>query len=178
MAFALAIASCSPVKVITDQDTSIDFSTLKTYNFLGWQDNSDQILSDFDKKRIHDAFKKEFDARGMELVGSDGDMAVSLYIVVDQKTSITAYTDYYTNRYDRYHLYNRGWGQGTATTTFSEDSYMEGTMVVDVFDGKTKDQIWQGVATGTLIEDPAKREKSIPKRIEALMKKYPVSKTE
>jgi hypothetical protein len=175
---AMVMASCSPVKVVTDQDKSVDFSAYKTYNFLGWQDNSDQILSDFDKKRIHDAFKKEFDARGMELVESDGDMAVSLFIVVDQKTSTTAYTDYYVHRYGGYHRYNRGWGQGYATTTFTEEDYLEGTLILDVFDGETKDQVWQGVATGTITEDPQKREKAIPKKIAALMKKYPVPKAD
>ena len=175
---AMSFVSCSPVKVVTDQDKSVDFSAYKTYHFLGWQNNSDEILSDFDKKRIHESFRQEFDARGMELVESDGDMAVSLFIVVDQKTSTTAYTDYYTNRYGGFHPYRRGWNRGYATTTFSQNDYMAGTLVLDVFDGKTKDQVWQGVASGTVTEDPQKREQAIPKKISALMKKYPVPKAE
>ena len=55
---------------------------------------------------------------------------------------------------------------------------MAGTLVLDVFDGKTKDQVWQGVASGTVTEDPQKREQAIPKKISALMKKYPVPKAE
>lgn len=171
---AFIIVSCSPVKVVTDQDKSVDFTTYKTYSFLGWQDDSDQILNEFDKKRIHESFKKEFTARGMELVEKEGDMAVSLFIVVDQKSSTTAYTNYYTHRYGGYHRYNRGWGQGYATTTFSEEDYLEGTLVLDVFDGTSKDQIWQGVAKATVQENPKKRDKAIPKKIEALMKKFPV----
>jgi len=179
LAMVLIVASCSPVKVVTDQDRSVDFSAYKTYHFLGWQDDSDQILRDLDKKRIHDAFKGEFAARGMELVESDGDLAVSLFIVVDQKTSTRAYTDYYADHYRYYTRYPRGWGRGyTAVTTYSEEDYLEGTLVLDVFDGKTKDQVWQGVASGTVTEDPGKREKAIPKKIAALMKKFPVAKAE
>jgi hypothetical protein len=163
--------------VLTNQDKTIDFSAFKTYNFLGWQDDSDRILSDIDKKRIHESFKNEFDARGLKLVGSDGDIAVSLFIVVDSKTSTTAYTNYYTGRYGGYYRYNRGWGQGFATTTYTQNDYLEGTLVLDVFDGTTKDQIWQGVATGTVTENLQKREKSIPKKVGALMKKFPISKT-
>ncbi len=88
-----AIVSCSPVKVVTDMDKSVDFSVYKTYSFLGWQDESDKLINDFDKKRVRDAF-----------------------------------------------------------------------------DGTSKDQIWQGIATATIVEDPAKREKSIPTKISALYK--------
>jgi hypothetical protein len=171
--FILAI-SCSSVKVVSDMDKSVDFSVYKTYNFLGWQDGSDKILNEFDKQRIHDAFIKEFESRGMKLVSENGDMAVSLFIVIDQKTSTTAYTNYYGGRYGGYHRYNMGWGIGYASTTYSENDYLEGTLVMDVFDGKSKDQIWQGVAKSTVTENPDKREKSIPKKVEALMKKFPV----
>jgi hypothetical protein len=175
---AVAFTSCSPVKVITDQDKSADFSSYKTYHFLGWQDDSDKIINDLDKKRIHDSFKKEFEARGMKLVESDGDMAVSLFIVVDEKTSTTAHTDYYSTRYRAYHPYRRGWNQGYATTTYTQNDYMEGTIVLDVFDGQSKDQIWQGVARSTINENPGSREKAIPKKIASLMKKFPVPKTD
>jgi len=47
---------------------------------------------------------------------------------------------------------------------------------MDVFDGETMELIWQGVATGTVKEKPEKREKSIPKTIAKLMKKFPIAK--
>ena len=168
------VTSCSSVKVVTDMDQSVDFSKYKTYTFLGWQDDSDQILSRFDKERFHTAFKNEFDARGMEFVAENGDIDVALFIVVDQKTSTTAYTNYYGGGYGRYGRYGGGWGMGHATTTYSENDYLKGTLVVDVFDGTTEKQVWQGVATATVTENPEKRETSIPKKVGALMKKYPV----
>jgi hypothetical protein len=174
--FVVAV-SCSTVKVVTDQDKNTDFSAYKTYNFLGWQDNSDQILNDFDKQRIHDAFKKEFDARGIKLVKENGDMAVSLFLVIDQKTSTTAYTNYYSGGYGGYHRFRGGWGYGYATTTYSENDYLEGTLVMDVFDGKSKNQVWQGVAKSTVDDNPNTRDKSIPKKVAALMKKFPVQPT-
>ncbi len=48
---------------------------------------------------------------------------------------------------------------------------------MDVFDVNTKKLIWQGVATGTVNEKPEKREKSIPKAVGKLMKKFPISKS-
>ena len=82
-------------KVTYDMDKNADFTKYKTYIFLGWQDDSDKILNDFDKKRLQDSFKAEFDKRDLTLVENGGDMAVSLYIVINQKTSTTAYSNYY-----------------------------------------------------------------------------------
>jgi Domain of unknown function (DUF4136) len=169
-----AITSCSAVKVVTDVDKTVDFSAYKTYSFLGWQDDSDRLLSDFDKKRVRDAFKSEFEAKGMSFVEEKGDMDITLFFVIDQKTSTTAYTDYYGGGYGRYNRYRGGWGYGSATTTYSESDYLEGTLVMDVFDGTSENQIWQGIATATITENPAKREKTIPAKIGALMNKFPV----
>ncbi len=99
-------------------------------------------------------------------------------MVVDQKPSTAAYTDYYGSRYRGYGRYRGGWGYGYAETTYTETDYLQGTLVLDVFDGKSKDQIWQGVVTSTVSENPQKREKSIPKKITALMKKFPIATVE
>ena len=171
---AAALTSCSTVTVVTDMDKSVDFATYKTYSFLGWQQNSDQLLSDFDKKRLHDAFIKEFEARGMTLVKENGDMDITLFIVINQKTTTTAYTDYYGGAYSGYRRYGYGWGAGYSSTTYREDDYLEGTLVMDAFDAGTKNQIWQGVAKSTVDENPEKREQSIPKKVAALMKEFPV----
>lgn len=175
---ALSFVSCSSIKVVTDVDKTVDFSSYKTFSFLGWQDDSDKILNDMDKKRLHEAFKKEFDARGMQYLEENGDIDISLFIVVDQKTSTTAYTNYYGSHYGRYGRYRGGWGYGHAQTTYTETDYLQGTLVLDVFDGKSKDQIWQGVATSTISENPQKREKTVPKKTAALMKRFPIKPIE
>ena len=52
---------------------------------------------------------------------------------------------------------------------------LDGTLVVDLFDGESKEQIWQSVATKTVSEKPEKREKSIPKGVKKTMKKFPIA---
>ena len=171
---AILISGCSSVTVISDMDKSVDFSQYKTYSFLGWQKDSDQLMNEFDKKRLHDAFGAELSQRGLEYVESGGDMAISLFLVISKETSVTAYTNYYgMGGYGRYNRYGYGWG-GTSRTTYSENDYLKGTLVMDVFDEKSGDQVWQGIATGTVTEQPEKREKSIPKSVGALMAKFPI----
>ena len=175
----IIIAKFSFAQVTSDYDKNVDFSKIKTYSFAGWQKDSDKQLTDFDKKRILEAFKSEFDNRGMTLTNSGADATVALYVVLDKKTSTTAYTDYmgglgYGPRW--------GWGMGvgmggTATTTYHQDDYTQGTLVIDMYDSDTKKLIWQGVLTTVVKEKPQKREKSIPKKISKLMSKYPVAKS-
>jgi hypothetical protein len=165
-----------PQKVTTDMDKTADFSKYKSFQFLGWQQNSDSIINDLDKERLRKAFKSEFDARKLEKKDSGADMAISLYIVVNQETSVSAYTDYHGTSGYGYRRAGWGWGSGYSTTTYNEYDYLKGTLVMDVYDTNTKEMIWQGVATGTIQEKPEKRDKSIPKTVSKLMKKFPIQK--
>ena len=159
-------------QVTADFDKSVDFSQYKTYSFLGWQKDSDTLLNDFDKKRLQDAFKAEFDARNLKFVQSGGDMSVSLFIFVDQKTDLTAYTDYSGGM--GYGRAGWGYGGGSATTTVSEDDYQVGTLIMDCYDAKASKLIFQGKNIKTIQEKSSKREKTIPKAVTKLMSKFPV----
>ena len=172
---AIFLSSCASVKVTTDQAKDTDFSPYNTFSFLGWQNDSDKIMNDMDKKRMHDAFKAEFAKRDLQMVSEGADMTISLYLVVSIETSTAAYTNYYGGYGGRYGRYGGGWGGGYASTTYTESDYLKGTMVMDVFDEKSGQQIWQGIATGTINEKPEKREKSIPYAVSSLMKKFPIA---
>lgn len=178
----IILSSCSSLKVTSDVDSSVDFSQYKTFEYYGWAEESDQVMNDFDKKRIETAFGNEFSKRDMEYVEKGGDLIVTLFIVVKEKTEKTANTTHmggYGGYYGRYYGYGPGWGWGGAgmghsTTTISEYDYKEGTLVVDVFDAKEKKLVWEGIAKNTISEDPQARERNIPKAVAALMKNFPV----
>lgn len=174
----LFLNSYSFSQVKADYDKAVDFKEYKTYVFKGWEKDSDQQLNDFDKERIVNALTSEFTSRGMSQVESDADVAITLYIVLNKKTSTTAYTNFnggmgYGGRWGW--GYGRGgMGMGSATTTYDESDYNEGTFVVDMYDADSKKLVWQGVITSVVKEKPEQREKSIPKKMKKLMKKYPI----
>ncbi|MGB5461680.1 MAG: DUF4136 domain-containing protein [Eudoraea sp.] len=181
--FLVALLTTTQIyaQVTSDYDKTVDFTKFKTIKFLGWQDNSDQLINDLDKQRILDSFGKEFEMRNLTFVEQGGELAVTLYLVIDQKTSTTAYTNYtggmgYGGRWGYgYGMgYGAGMGMGSATTSYSESDYQVGTFVVSVYDGESKKLIWQGISSKTINENPKKREKTIPKGVKKLMKKYPV----
>ncbi|GJM30516.1 MAG: hypothetical protein DHS20C17_31510 [Cyclobacteriaceae bacterium] len=171
------LVSCSSTKITSDYDKETDFSQYKDFHYLGWAKQSDQILNDLDKTRIEKAFTNEFAKRGVKFVDkSEADATVSLFVVVDERTSTTAYSDYYGGMgYGYGYGYPRwGWGGGMSTTRYQENHYLVGTLVVDVFDAGSKKLIWQGVASGTINENTKNREERINRLARAIMVNYPV----
>ncbi|MCG8308580.1 MAG: DUF4136 domain-containing protein [Cytophagales bacterium] len=172
------LGACSSITVTSDYDKEVDFTKYKTFEYYGWTEESDKILNRFDKERIEQAFGAEFAKRGLKYVDDGGDMVVSLFIVVDKKTSTTAYTNHYNmGGYG----YGPGWGwyggyggMGTSTTTYSEQDYLVGTLVVDVFDKAGKKLIWQSVGQKTVDDNPNTRDKNTAKVAAAIMKPFPI----
>ncbi len=183
LSFVVLVSACSSVKVTTDYDKSVDFSKFKTFEYFGWAQESDKILNRFDKERIEKAFGEEFKKRGLQYVESNGDLIVTLYIVVEQKTQTTAHT---TNTgmgygYGGYYGYgpSYGWGpsmgMGSSNTTYSDYDYVVGTLVIDVYDAKAKQLVWESVGTKTVDDNPNTRDENIPRAVAAIMKPYPVA---
>lgn len=175
----LTISGCSGLKVIADQDPTVDFTQFKTYEYYGWAEESDKILNRFDKERIEKAFGEEFKKRGMSYVESGGDVIVTLFIVTEQKTRTTATTTGVGGTYGGYGGYygygpGYGWGGGMSTTTYNDYDYTVGTLVVDMFDAKAKQLIWEASGSGTIKEETKGREERINRAVQQIMAKYPV----
>lgn len=181
----IVLSSCgSSIKVSSQHDKNVDFTQYKTYSYLGWSNNSDQLMNDFDKRRVEAAFAHEFEIRGMKYVAAGGDIEISLFLVTEQKTATTAYTNHYGvggpvgygyGGYGGYYYGSAwGWGGGYSSTTYQEYDYTVGTLVCDVFDGKEKKLIWQSVGSGTVDDDSSSRDKGIPKAVAKIMSLYPV----
>ena len=177
---AFVLGGCSSIKVVSDVDSSADFTQYKTFEYYGWLEDSDKLLNDLDKRRFEAAFGDEFKARGLELVEEGGDLVVALFIVTQQKTQTTAHTSSmgggYGGGYGGYYGHGPGWGWGGghSTTTYSEYDYTEGTLVCDVFDKANEKLVWEGIGTGTVDNDPGTRDEGIPKAVNKIMAVFPI----
>jgi hypothetical protein len=60
---------------------------------------------------------------------------------------------------------------GTSTTTV--DEYTVGTLVVDIFDAKSKQLVYRGTATDELSNKPEKNAKKLAKASDKLFKDFP-----
>ena len=174
---AIGFSGCSSLKVYYDYDKSVDFSQYDTFGFYGWTKDSDKIISSLDRERIEDAVAYELKRRGLEYVESGGDLVVSLFITIDDKTGVTYDTDYYGGfYYGGYYRYGPGWGWGPGYTTTRayEYEYHVGTLVVDVFDKDSEKLIWEGIAQKTVDENPQSRERNINKAVAQVMWNFPL----
>ena len=60
---------------------------------------------------------------------------------------------------------------GESTTT--SDTYTVGTLVVDLFDAKTKNLVWRGVSSGMLSDKSDKNIKSLNRGVQKLFQHFP-----
>jgi len=174
------LSSCSSFKVVSDIDETEDFTQFKTFEYLGWAEDSDQILNRFDKERIESSFLEEAQKRGMNKVESGGDVIAALYVLGEKRTEQIAQTTTMGGmrgmggRRAR-GMRHPGWGWGAAhSTTIRENQYLEGTLAIELYDQADKKLIWQAVGKKRVAEDRQRRAAEIPKFISAIMEKYPV----
>jgi Domain of unknown function (DUF4136) len=175
----IQLSSCSSTKVISDKDSTEDFTQFKTFEYYGWTDSSDQILSRFDKERIEAAFADEGRKRGLTRNDSNGDVIVVLFVTGEIKTQTTAQTNTMgvggmSGRGRGMGSPGWGWGATQSHTVINETNYLVGTLMIEMYDKQDQKLIWQAIGTKTISENPKKRESGIPKKVAAIMREYPV----
>ena len=169
--FALAgilFTSCASVKVTSDFDKTVDFTSYKTYAFT--EEALDLGIGDLNQDRVIAAAEKELGAEGFTKSESP-DVLIDMNLVTKDVQTATAYSSggYYGSGY-RY-----GYGGGMSTTTINYDSYEEGTLFVDMIDATEKKLVWQGRGASTLDPDLSaeKRESNINYAFEKIFAQYP-----
>jgi hypothetical protein len=160
------MASAQQVK--TDYDRSANFALYKTYS---WEhvETKDPLNVD----RIKHAVNAVLAARGWTLVDSGADVAVlAMEITRDQQTLNTFY-DGFGGGWGWRRFGGGGFGEATTTT----DTYKVGTVVVDLFDTKTKQLIWRGAASDTLSDNSDKNIKNLNESVDKMFKHFPPGAT-
>jgi hypothetical protein len=164
----ISTQSFAQVKTSYDYDKIVDFGQLKTFKFT--EDAINYDIQELNRKRILDAIRDQLISKGMS-ESQDADILVNFYFNAHQEQRQTANTNYYGAG----GRYNYRWGAGFSSTTIDVESYIAGTIFIDLIDDESNSLIWQGRGTGTLQENisPEKREKRINKAIAKIFKKYP-----
>jgi hypothetical protein len=161
-------ASCSSVKVSSDFDKSAGFAAYKTYSFT--EEAKNLQLDDLNKNRILTAIESELGLKGFSKVESNPDVLIDVKLKGEQKQTATANT---SGGYG--YGYRYGWGGGFSTTTINYDTYVDGTLFVDMIDAKKSQLVWQGRGTRTIDPDAnqKKREDNINYAVKQIFKQYP-----
>ena len=156
--FVLTAASFA-LQVKTDYDHNANFGQYKTYSWEKVQ-TKDPLWVD----RIKSAVNEALAAKGWTQVESGGDVSVvAMEMTQNQQTLNTFYDGF-----------GGGWrwgGFGDATTT--TETYKVGSLVVDLFDAKTKNLIWRGSSSDTLSNNSDKNIKNLDKGVQKMFAHFP-----
>jgi hypothetical protein len=160
----LFAAKLSAQQVKTDYDRNANFPQYKTYS---WEQVKTKDALDVD--RIKTAVNAVLAAKGWTQVDSGGDVSiVAMEITRDQQTLNTFY-----NGFGGGWGWRRFGGGGFGETTTTTETYKVGTVVVDLFDTKTKQLIWRGASSDTLSNNSDKNIKNLDKGVQKMFKQFP-----
>jgi hypothetical protein len=166
MTMALLSGLASGQQVKTDYDRAANFTQYKTYS---WQHVKTRDPLDVD--RIKDSVNAALAAKGWTRVDSGGDASiVAVEMTRDQQTLNTFY-DGLGGGWGWRRFGGGGFGEATTTT----ETYKVGTVVLDLFDTKSKQLIWRGSASDTLSNNSDKNIKNLDKAIEKMFQHFPPS---
>jgi len=158
-----AIAVAQDVNI--DFDKAFDFSTVKTYAIkIGttWG-------NDLSQRRVLTEFDEAIASKGWKKVG-EGEANVQVILHGATQTKHSANT-FYTGMGGGYRY--GGMGMASAQTVVSE--YRVGTLVVDMFDAKTKNLVFRGTAEDEISDNPEKNAKKLEKASAKMFKEFPPS---
>jgi hypothetical protein len=165
------LVSCSSVSVTTDYDRTADFSKYKTFAFYELADKSG-ALSDLNKKRIVGYVKGQMITKGFQESSVNPDVLVNVTAILVNKQSVTANTNVYGyGGYYRPYRWGGGYG-GMATTSYDTYNYKDGSLIVDIIDGKSKELVWQGIGNKEIDKPDSDPDKVIAEAVAKIMNDF------
>ena len=159
---SLTYLSCSSVRVSSDYNSEINFSSYKTYAFSKKGIDKAQI-NELDKKRILKALEIELSSLGLRKNSIDPDVVVSIFTVANEEININNSYNYLGYSYGPWYDFN-----------YSNYSTTQGTLFIDIIDYKKNELVWQGIGKGYISEKSSKKEEQIKSFVNKILLQYPV----
>jgi hypothetical protein len=165
---ALTAGNALAQKVTTDFDRAVNFAQYKTFKWIKEPKASNPLM----RQRIIADVTAALKSKGFQLVTGDGDadLAIAAHAATkEQKTLDTFYSGF-----------GGGWRWGGrfGSATTMVNTYEVNTLIVDIFDAKTKEAIWRGTASKTLSSNPDKNAKNLNQGVEKMFRDFPPSNRE
>jgi Domain of unknown function (DUF4136) len=164
---AVAVLTLAPTaafaqKVSTDFDPVASFAKYKTYAWAEGTKSPNPLGED----RIHQAVETRMAAAGFTKAAGNPDVFIATHAVGQEEKEIITTGYGYGGGYYRYG------GMGGMTTS-SVNTYIKGTLVLDMYDASTKKLVWRGTGTDTVSDKAEKNAKKVDKALQKMFKEYP-----
>lgn len=154
-------AACSSISTTNDYDQGYDFSTLHNYawaEIAGQKQQADQLAV----QRVMTTTDQVLASKGFaKTAASQASFLVAIQTGTQEEHE---YSTYGTG----------GWRFGGMTTT-TEQTYDEGTLILDILDAQKKQLIWRGSANGVLDPGASVSEKTenVQKAVSKILDDFP-----
>ena len=143
----------------TDYDHNVNFAQYKTYSW-----GKIQTANGLWDERVKSAVVSQLAAKGWTEVPSGGDVVIAARDAIHNQQELNTFYDGFGGR---------RWGGGMGMSTTTVDNYKVGTLLVELFDGHSKNLIWRGSASNTLSSNADKNIKSLDKNVQKMFEHFP-----
>jgi hypothetical protein len=166
---AVFVAGCSSVSVTTDYDHELNFTTLKTFEWMSVSKDqlstnaaANMLQNSLVDNRFRGAVKTQLEAKGLTESSTNPDFVIMYHTGTQEKVNVTNYG----------YGYGRWGGYGGGVDV---QQYTQGTIILDFINPTSKQLIWRSVATGALADrpDPATMEQKINGVVQEMLAKFP-----
>lgn len=176
LSMLLVASACGPtLKVTSDYDKTASFSSYNTFALYD-PAGSKSPISQLNRERLENAVRSQMTAKGYTASTdtSAADLLVNIVTVAKEGQSVSANTDYYGyGGFYRPYYWGGGMGMASSNTTFNVDKYIDGSVIIDVVDRKTRRLLWEGTGNSEIdgpLKDP---DTKIPQAVAKIMASYP-----
>jgi hypothetical protein len=154
----------SAQQVKTDYDRSANFAQFRTYS---WEQVKTQNALDVD--RVKSAVNAALAAKGWTQVESGGDVSIVAMEINRNQQTLNTFYEGLGGGWGWRRFGGGGFGEATTTT----ETYKVGTVVIDLFDAKSKQLIWRGASSDTLSNNSDKNIKNLDKGVQKMFERFP-----
>jgi hypothetical protein len=117
------------------------------------------------QERVVGFVDEALSTRRLKRVESGGDLLLSCRMDVHQQEMFTTFNNGFGFGWDA------GWGSSISTTTVQ--SWLTGTLTVNLVDARQKRLVFQGVSTATISSRPERNTRRYAKVVSKIFDKYP-----
>ena len=163
--YALCVVlACITTTATLGQQVSVNYNrnqSFSQYHTYAWaSNNANQIQNSILAQQAQSDINGALQGKGLQMVqeSQQPDLIVSANGGMKQQTSYTASG-------------MRGFGGGIGQITPQQN--VVGTMIVDLYDAKTKSLMWRGIAQNTLSNNGNKNSQMVTKAVQKMFKQYP-----
>lgn len=192
----LGLSGCTTIRATSDYDANVNFDRYKRFAWVSDKAHQDAahrdaaqqgvVINPVEVRRTKLAIQRKLIEKGFDYVETNADADFVVAFTLGERERISAHT-YPLPYYSAYYGYSRGRrGAGSRYYGFGYDpwfdyrrdlsiqTYIQGLLAIDMYDQKTNDPIWHGMATRRLEHKNAEvAEAHTVAIVSAILEKFP-----